>query len=290
MAPKTKPDPKDFMVKGKKGEKILREPGSLMGYDFVIDGCEGCEFRLLDNTSQVQVDECKDCKILIGPVGGSVFVRNCERCVIFTACQQLRTRECIDCDILLIIPGTPIIEMSKNLRFGPLPMDLYPEFQAQLPKPLIDKKNEWHKIYDFSPNDPPGGGHWSLLNDDESAAIVSSFSARPGEASTKEAASAAGTGQELPELKVSATTGSRRCAEAARRLFAGLPEREDAPPRMPVKRVAVAGVGPAIAVAAAVASILESEDSAKIVSVATDLIATSGDRQAPRLRIVLEGK
>lgn len=39
-------------------------------------------------------DFCKDCRIVSGPVASSVFIRNCEDCVIVIACQQLRLRDC----------------------------------------------------------------------------------------------------------------------------------------------------------------------------------------------------
>ena len=39
-------------------------------------------------------DYCKDCHIVTGPVASSVFIRNCQDCVVVVACQQLRLRDC----------------------------------------------------------------------------------------------------------------------------------------------------------------------------------------------------
>jgi hypothetical protein len=41
---------------------------------------------------QVAVDYCKNTRMFIGPVEGSIFIRNCENCVITVACRQFRTR------------------------------------------------------------------------------------------------------------------------------------------------------------------------------------------------------
>ena len=39
-APKPKLDPKDFMFRDKKGEKLIKPPGSINGQQFVLDTCE----------------------------------------------------------------------------------------------------------------------------------------------------------------------------------------------------------------------------------------------------------
>eukprot|EP00929_Paragymnodinium_shiwhaense_P067118 TRINITY_DN33785_c0_g1_i1.p1 TRINITY_DN33785_c0_g1~~TRINITY_DN33785_c0_g1_i1.p1 ORF type:complete len:308 (-),score=113.99 TRINITY_DN33785_c0_g1_i1:135-1058(-) len=275
MAPK-KPDPKDFMLMNKKGEKILREPGSLMGYDMLIDGCEDCEIRLLDRTSQVQVDYCKRSKILIGPVGGSVFVRNCEDCVIFAACQQLRTRECKNCDFVLLIPGTPIIETSVKMRFGPLPEDLYAELPAQMSEQKLSiPKNDWSKIYDFSPDNPPGGDHWSLLEDAQTEALLKAFPAKPeaaGAAGKADDAAAAAGGDEPTEIRVTLKKPAGFYKGAAKAFLQGLPEKDGKPAKAAVKRISVSGLGEAVAAAAAVAASLEHEGVAKISSISTDYV------------------
>ena len=43
-------------------------------------------------------------------VGGSIFIRNCENCVVKACCQQLRTRDCKACDFFLATQdGGPIV-------------------------------------------------------------------------------------------------------------------------------------------------------------------------------------
>jgi protein XRP2 len=41
----------------------------------------------------VQVDQCKNCTIIVGPVTGSIFVRDCTDCTIHVACGQFRCRD-----------------------------------------------------------------------------------------------------------------------------------------------------------------------------------------------------
>ena len=41
-----------------------------------------------------QIDDCEDCEIILGPVAGSVFFRDCKNLTVTVACAQLRTRDC----------------------------------------------------------------------------------------------------------------------------------------------------------------------------------------------------
>jgi hypothetical protein len=99
-------DPKDFMVQNVEGQVILREPGAshikecltaynlhlsldsffrdedcqqkhlhpalgvtgkIRGQGFILDGCKNCDIYLLDHLAQVTIDECVDCRIIMGP-------------------------------------------------------------------------------------------------------------------------------------------------------------------------------------------------------------------------------
>ena len=42
--------------------------------------------------AQVTIDDAKKCEIVIGPCEDSLFVRDCEDCVVHAVCRQLRTR------------------------------------------------------------------------------------------------------------------------------------------------------------------------------------------------------
>ena len=39
-----------------------------------VECCESCEIYILDVCEQVQVADCVDCRIVVGPCGGSVFL------------------------------------------------------------------------------------------------------------------------------------------------------------------------------------------------------------------------
>lgn len=161
-------DPKDFQFRNRQGEHLSRAAGEIGGLDFLVDGCEDCEILILDHSSQVFIDYCKRCTIVIGPVSGPIFIRNCEGIRLAVACGQLRTRDCNDCDVLVLVPGRPTIESSRNMRFGPL-LASYEAFSehadnAGLAKRLFaGEPCRWRNVYDFSAQDHRPE-HWRNLS------------------------------------------------------------------------------------------------------------------------------
>jgi protein XRP2 len=92
----------DFMFSNVKEPSLLTKlPGSINGQQFIIEGCRGCDIFLLDNCTSVQIDECIDCRIVVGPCQACLFLRNCKKCTIVCAVQQFRTRDCEDVDVYL---------------------------------------------------------------------------------------------------------------------------------------------------------------------------------------------
>jgi len=183
MANAKKIDKTQFMLMDRKGESLQRLSGDIGGRDFVIDGCENCDIFLLDHLSQIFVDYCKGCNIMIGPVNGSVFVRNCEDCRIQLCCGQLRTRDCVRCDILISVPGRPTIEASEAMRFGPL-LQAYPEFHSHAKSAGIAKRFEngerceWSNVYDFSTHQV-NVGHWACMSKADVEAFLGKFPVGP---------------------------------------------------------------------------------------------------------------
>ncbi|KAJ1494748.1 tubulin binding cofactor C-domain-containing protein [Baffinella frigidus] len=157
---KKKPDPKDFMFSNLKNQVCIKPPGSINGQMFIIEDCENCDIYICDHMAQVQIDYCKNCRIFVGPTESSIFIRNCEDCKCIIACQQYRARECVNCDTLLYASTAPVVEESKNMRFGCFRFfyfNLAQQFEATK---MSVYDNKWSEIYDFTPKD----GNWSFLD------------------------------------------------------------------------------------------------------------------------------
>ena len=69
--------------------------GEIDGQMFDIGDCENSTLIIMDNCEQVQIDMVKNCRIFVGACASSIFIRNCENCVFYTCCRQLRLRDVI---------------------------------------------------------------------------------------------------------------------------------------------------------------------------------------------------
>ena len=154
-----------YMLLQRRGEVIIRKPGSLAGEMLTLDGVEDCEIYACDRTAQVFADFCKRSLILIGPCESSVFVRDCEDCVFWMAVQQLRTNNCRRCTFFLYSKTEPIIETSDELAFAPWSAG-YPGSSEQFKQAGFDpERNLWNAVFDFSGK--MGHCNWRIMSVDE---------------------------------------------------------------------------------------------------------------------------
>lgn len=162
-------NPADFRASGlSAGAVFVRRPGSVRGQQFVIEDCTDCDIYVLDHSAAVNIDACVGCRIVLGPCESSVFVRDCRGCSLVLAAQQLRTRDCHDCQLLLHCSTQPIIESSSGLQLGCYAYH-YPELRAQFEAARLPCwTNRWSDVHDFTPPEHGGGGggadrHWAWL-------------------------------------------------------------------------------------------------------------------------------
>lgn len=147
-------------------EPLLRLPGSIDGQMYDIGDCENSTLAVLDHSEQVQIDQCKGCRILIAACASSIFIRNCENCVFYTCCRQLRLRDVVNCKFYIYSMAEVHIEFSKGLQFAPFNGG-YPDHEKHLKAANLDiSHNLWYDIYDH--NDAAKTRvNWSLLPEAE---------------------------------------------------------------------------------------------------------------------------
>ena len=149
-------------VTGKEGEVVVFKPGSLFGLDVTIKECVNCDIYVCDNTAAVTVVDCRDCRMVIGPCDTSVFVRSSKGCKFAIACQQFRSADMKNTDLLLFTQTEPVIERVSKLRLGCLRL-AYDDLEAQFARTGINLwNNRWSEVFDFTKNGG-GGLNWELL-------------------------------------------------------------------------------------------------------------------------------
>ena len=51
---------------------------------------------ILDSLSALKLQNLDNCTVFVGPVAGSVFVRNCNKCIVHVVARQLRIHDSVD--------------------------------------------------------------------------------------------------------------------------------------------------------------------------------------------------
>jgi len=151
----------------------IRSNREIAGQPFDVEECRGCDLFLADHSAAVNMDACENCHIFIGPVESSVFIRNCTNCRIIVACQQFRMRDCHSCEVLLYCLTEPVIESSKDIRFGCFYF-AYDHLAEQFQNAQLSLyHNMWSYIYDFNSN--AAQTHYQLLSLKEMTKEPSNF-------------------------------------------------------------------------------------------------------------------
>lgn len=129
---------------------------------FTIENVENCTIAVCDACETIHVDNVKKSKVFLAATASSTFIRDCEDCIFFTCCQQLRIRDCVRCDFYVYSSSEVHIETSSAVRFGPF-RGGYPQHKEHLQSAKIDNRsNLWYDIFDH--NDPlKTHANWSLV-------------------------------------------------------------------------------------------------------------------------------
>eukprot|EP01028_Stygiella_incarcerata_P002943 TRINITY_DN15627_c0_g1_i1.p2 TRINITY_DN15627_c0_g1~~TRINITY_DN15627_c0_g1_i1.p2 ORF type:complete len:940 (-),score=264.97 TRINITY_DN15627_c0_g1_i1:3054-5615(-) len=143
----------DFIIQKVEGGIIDRLDGEIDGQAMQMENIQHARVFLLDHMAAFTIDEAYDTQMVIGPTNGSVFLRQCENCVISVACAQFRCRDCKNCVIYLYAMNEPIVETSTEMRFAPWNV-AYEGQRTHFDKAGLDPTdNKWDKIFDFNKDD-----------------------------------------------------------------------------------------------------------------------------------------
>jgi len=94
-------DNSEYLIENLNDQTVIKAPGEISGNQFMVRNCQNCCIYLFDHINTITVDDCKQCKIFIGPTKGSLFLRDSSECTLVAACGQFRTRDARQITIFL---------------------------------------------------------------------------------------------------------------------------------------------------------------------------------------------
>ena len=159
-----------YIIQDKDGETVYKHYGDLNGTDFKIRKNKNSTIYILDYSNGMFVDDCEDCKIITGPITGSIFIRTCKNCTICTIATQVRFRDCENLKVFTYVKTDPAVENSFNIFFAPYNV-FFPHLRELFQTAKFDKNEPNHigTPYDFTVDAVLGGGapHYGLLPKEE---------------------------------------------------------------------------------------------------------------------------
>jgi hypothetical protein len=165
--------PEAFSFSQERGKTLVLREGSISAGssgDGKLSDLTDCVILLMDVSSALRCDRLTRCKVLVGPVAGSVHLQDCKSCVFMLASRQVRIHDTYDTDFYLRVASNPIFEDCCGLRFAPYRLR-YPALNAQMEQAGLGagmkQGNMWHSVDDFKWHRAQHSPNWSVLPEAE---------------------------------------------------------------------------------------------------------------------------
>ena len=167
---KPKIDRTKYIIEKQNDTTVYKHFGEVDGFNFKIRRNTNTTIYILDHCSGMFVDDCENCKIITGPINGSIFIRTSKNCTISTIARQVRFRDCENLKVFTYCPTDPAVESSFNIFFAPFNA-FFPHLKELFVTAKFDKAEPNHikTPHDFTVDKVMGDGapHFGLLDKDQ---------------------------------------------------------------------------------------------------------------------------
>ncbi|KAJ4429815.1 tubulin-specific chaperone C [Periplaneta americana] len=153
---------------GRTGETLSLSCDTICKKDVILSNLVGCTIKLTGPPGTLHITSLRNCRVMCGPVATSVFIDDCEDCILVLACQQLRIHNTKHCDFYLHVTSRAIIEDSTQVGFAPYNWK-YENMEQHFKIAGLDvNRNNWDLVDDFNwlASDKPSP-NWHILKADE---------------------------------------------------------------------------------------------------------------------------
>ena len=167
---KPKIDRSKYIIENQQDQTIYKHFNEVSGANFKIRKNKNCTIYVLDNSSGMFIDDCENCKIITGPIDGSIMIRTTKNCSISLIARQLRFRDCENIKCFTYCPTDPAVENSFNIYFAPFNA-FFPHLKELFVNNNFNKteSNHINTPYDFTADKVIGNGaqHFLMLPENE---------------------------------------------------------------------------------------------------------------------------
>jgi len=153
--------------RSKQDETLVREAGHDGSSDFALEHLIRCHVQLLSHCTALWIRGLRNTTLFALPVNGSIYVTDCEDCVLYVGSRQLRIHTSQAVDFYVHTSSHPIIENCSALRFAPYPTLPTAYCAAIEAAGLKLENNQWDQVDDFNWLKAHHSPNWSIMTNED---------------------------------------------------------------------------------------------------------------------------
>eukprot|EP00900_Chrysochromulina_parva_P004660 jgi/Chrpa1/14195/Chrysochromulina_OHIO_Genome00022321-RA len=153
--------------RGHSGQTLIRDAGEGSASDFALEQLVGCEVRLLTTSTALWIRGLKQCTVFAVPVGGSIYVTECEECTLYLGSRQLRMHTSTKVAFYIHTSSHPIIEHCTGLTFAPYPSPLPITLAGAFADAALKPEQNQELVDDFDWLKAAQSPNWAVLPEAE---------------------------------------------------------------------------------------------------------------------------
>ena len=124
---------------------IIKSIGTIKGESISIKNNSQCIILIMDYSHFVEIQDCKNCSIFLGPCQTIINVQNCNELNLISASQNLNIYNVKDSKFYSFVSNYPIIDSSENIYLG----NFFVQYM-ELPEMFIKSElNIWNNKWSF---------------------------------------------------------------------------------------------------------------------------------------------
>jgi hypothetical protein len=139
-----------YLITHQEGAHCAKVTGEINGHDYAITDVSDCTIYLLDLIGALYIKRAKRCRIVTGPIRGSVHITGLEDCSISLAARQIRMHTSTSVNLHVFCASDPIIEHCNGIGIGPYVVS-YPSIEQHTAQAGLDTLQDRRtQVQDFN--------------------------------------------------------------------------------------------------------------------------------------------
>ena len=107
-----------YLLTSKTGVRCRKVAGEIAGHDYAITDMADSTIYLLDTIGALYIKRVRRCRIVTGPIRGSVHINDAHESAISLAARQVRMHTSKACKLHIFCASDPIIEHCSEIGIG----------------------------------------------------------------------------------------------------------------------------------------------------------------------------